>query len=220
MDKSCTSTAENSRRQLKITLALTASYLVAEVIGGLLSGSLALLADAGHMLSDVAALALTLFAFWIAQRPASAKATYGYHRAEILAALANGTALLIIAVFIALEAYERMFAPEPVAGGLMLAVATGGLLVNLIALAILHSGKNADLNMRGAFLHVLSDALGSVGAMVLGRAHSGLRLALGRSGRITDHRRVHRVRRLASDQGHRVGAAGRRARLTSMSKSC
>jgi cobalt-zinc-cadmium efflux system protein len=159
---------QQNRRRLALTLALTVSYMVAEVVGGLLSGSLALLADAGHMLSDAAALALALFAMWIAQRPPSARATYGYHRTEILAALANGAALVGVAVFILYEAIQRFSDPPEVRGGLLLAVAAGGLLVNLVALAILHGGKSGNLNMRGAWLHVLSDALGSVGAMASG----------------------------------------------------
>jgi cobalt-zinc-cadmium efflux system protein len=143
-------------------------YLVAEVIGGLWTGSLALLADAGHMASDVAALGLSLFAMWLAERPAGTAHTFGYRRFEILAALANGVALVVVAIFIVIEAVERAQAPTPVMGGPMLAIAAGGLVVNLIGLAILHGGRDDSLNVRGAFLHVLSDALGSVGAMAAG----------------------------------------------------
>lgn len=155
-------------RRLALTLALTACYLVAEVVGGIVSGSLALLADAGHMLSDVAALALSLAAMRLAHRPPTAQRTYGYHRAEILAALANGAALVAIAALIVREAVGRFAHPPEVRAGLMLAVASGGLVVNLLSLALLHHHRAASLNLRGAWLHVLTDALGSVQAMAAG----------------------------------------------------
>jgi cobalt-zinc-cadmium efflux system protein len=157
-----------SRRRLTLTLVLVSVYMLAEAVGGWLSGSLALLADAGHMLSDAAALSLALFATWIAQRPPTPKRTYGYHRAEVLAALVNGAALLAIAGLVVFEAWQRLRAPEPVQGELMLAIAGGGLVVNLLALWILHAGRSESLNVRGAFLHVLSDTLGSLGAVVGG----------------------------------------------------
>jgi cobalt-zinc-cadmium efflux system protein len=157
-----------NKRRLKIALALAAIYMLAEVAGGVLTGSLALLADAGHMLGDVGALALSLFALWIADRPSSTRFTFGYYRTEILAALVNGAALLAIAAMILLEAVERLSAPPPVAGAGMLAIATGGLVVNLVALVILGGGRHESLNLRGAWLHVASDALGSVGAMLAG----------------------------------------------------
>jgi len=157
-----------TRRRLLLALALAASYLVAEVVGGLWTGSLALLADAGHMASDVAALSLALFAVWVASHPADDRWTYGRSRAEILAALAQGVGLVAVALLIALEAFERIAAPRPVMGGGVLAIATGGLAVNLAALAILGDGHAHSLNVRGAWLHVLSDALGSVGAMIAG----------------------------------------------------
>ncbi len=157
-----------SRRRLAIALVLGAGYLGAEVVGGLLTGSLALLADAGHMLSDVAALALALYASWIASQPSGERWTYGRARAEVLAALAQGVALVVVALMIAREAFERMAAPPPVLGAGVLAIATGGLIVNLIALWLLNPGKHDSLNIRGAWLHVLSDALGSVGAMTAG----------------------------------------------------
>lgn len=153
-------------RRLAWVLALTCIYMLAEIIGGLLSNSLALLADAGHMLSDAAALALSLFAMWAARRPAPRASTFGYHRAEILAALLNGSVLLVIALFIFLEALQRLRAPAPVAGPLMLAIACGGLVMNLVGLKLLAPGRDANLNVRGAWLHVLSDALGSVGAIL------------------------------------------------------
>lgn len=142
--------------------------MVAEVIGGLLSNSLALIADAGHMLSDTGALALSMFALWIAQRPPNPKRTYGYYRVEILTALIHAAALLVIAVFILMEAWERFSEPHVVKGPVMLGVAAGGLVVNLIGLWVLHAGTEQNLNVRGAWLHVLTDALGSVGAMVSG----------------------------------------------------
>ena len=157
----------NSRR-LWITLVLVTVYMVAEVVGGLLSNSLALLADAGHMLSDAASLGLALAAMWVARRPRTASHTYGFHRAEILAALANGVTLVVIAAFIAREAWLRLQAPPEVRGGLMLAVATGGLLVNLAGMMVLHGGRDSSLNVRGAWLHVLADTLGSAQAIVAG----------------------------------------------------
>jgi cobalt-zinc-cadmium efflux system protein len=153
---------------LAITLGLVVAYMGAEVIGGFVANSLALLADAGHMLSDAGALALALVAIRIADRPATARHTYGYHRAEILAALANGATLVAIAMVIFLEAYERMWNPPEVAGGLMMGVAVGGLLINGAGLWILQSGRDESLNVRGAWLHVLTDALGSVQAIVAG----------------------------------------------------
>jgi len=153
-------------RALRTMLVLSAAYMVAEAVGGVLTNSLALLADAGHMLSDVASLALTMFAVWIARRPASPRRTYGYYRAEILAALLNGAALIAIAILISVEAYTRFRHPPVVAGGLMMSIAIGGLVVNLIGLWVLHSGKDHSLNLHGAWLHVLADALGSVGAIV------------------------------------------------------
>jgi cobalt-zinc-cadmium efflux system protein len=155
-------------RPIAITLALVVLYMGLEVVGGVVSGSLALLADAGHMLSDAGALALTLFAMKMARRPPTAKRTYGYYRAEILAALANGATLVAIAIYIFLEAYERFQDPPQVEGPLMLAVACGGLLVNGVGLWLLRGGREGNLNVRGAWLHVLTDALGSVQAVVAG----------------------------------------------------
>lgn len=156
------------RRRLALTLALTSSYMVAEVVGGLYTGSLALLADAGHMFADVGALALSLFALWLAEQSAPPDRTYGYYRIEILAALANGAALIAVAVGLFLEAAERLADPPEVRGGVMMVVAVGGLLVNGLGLLILHTGRDQSLNLQGAWLHVLSDALGSVGAISAG----------------------------------------------------
>ena len=155
-------------RRLAIVLGLVAFYMVAEAIGGWLTNSLALIADAGHMLSDAGALALSLFAIWIGQRPPTAKRTYGYQRTEILAALANGATLVAISLLIFVQAYHRFSAPPEVQGGIMMAIACGGLTINLLGLWILNSGRQENLNVRGAWLHVLTDALGSVGAIVGG----------------------------------------------------
>jgi cobalt-zinc-cadmium efflux system protein len=162
--------AAQGARALRIALLLAASYMLAEVAGGLWTGSLALLADAGHMLADVAALALSLFAFWLARRPAHAGRTYGYLRAEILAALANGSALVAVAIGVALEALERLREPTAVAAGPMLAIAAGGLAVNGLGLWLLREGREHSLNVRGAWLHLLSDALGSAAAIAAGIA--------------------------------------------------
>jgi cobalt-zinc-cadmium efflux system protein len=157
--------AEQQRR-VRVALVLTAAFCVAEVVGGFASNSLALLADAGHMLADVGALALTLFVAWFCRQPATSEKTYGYLRWEILAALINGAALLAISVGIIWEAVRRLSAPEPLAGGLMLAVATGGLVVNALAAWVLHPVHAHSLNARGAYLHVLGDLLGSVGTVL------------------------------------------------------
>jgi len=158
------------RRRLWLALLLAAAYLVAETAGGLWTGSLALLADAGHMLGDVSALALSLFALWLADQKAPAARTFGYRRMEILAALANGVALVGVALGIGFEAFARLLgdAPRAIPGAPMFAIAAGGLLVNLAGLAILQSGRSSSLNLRAAWLHVLSDALGSAGAMLAG----------------------------------------------------
>jgi cobalt-zinc-cadmium efflux system protein len=157
-----------NRRRLTIALCLAASYMAAEAVGGYLTGSLALLADAGHMLSDVGALGLALFAVWLAQRRPTSQRTYGFHRAEILAALANGAVLVAIALAIFFEAFERFRSPQPVEGPLMMGIAAGGMAVNLASLWILSPGRGQSLNVRGAWLHVLSDTLGSAQALVAG----------------------------------------------------
>jgi cobalt-zinc-cadmium efflux system protein len=156
------------QRRLLWALALAATYMVAEVVGGLLTGSLALLADAGHMLSDVVALAMSVVALRIAQRPPTPERTYGFYRAEILAALIHGVLLVCVSVGIFIEAWDRFGEPREILGGPMLLVAVGGLAVNLAGLAILEAGKDENLNVRGAWLHVMSDALGSAGAIAAG----------------------------------------------------
>ena len=154
--------------RLKIALALTFVYMIAEAVGGFLTNSLALLADAGHMLTDVAAMTLTLFAFWFASRPATPKKTYGYYRMEILAAFVNGIALVLLSLWVIYEAVERWQSPPEIKGLQLLIIASGGLVVNVIAAWLLHSGHQHDLNMRGAFLHVVGDLLGSVAAIAAG----------------------------------------------------
>ena len=149
-----------------MVLVLTASFTVVEVIGGLLTGSLALLADAGHMLSDNLSLGIALFAVWLAGRPATPERSFGYQRAEILAALANGVTLVAISIWIFIEAYARLREPPEILGGPMLAVATLGLLVNALSAIILSRSADESLNTQGALRHVIADALGSVGVII------------------------------------------------------
>jgi cobalt-zinc-cadmium efflux system protein len=153
-------------RALAIVFALISSFMVVEVIGGLLTGSLALLADAGHMLSDSASLGLAFFAAWLAGKPPTPNRSFGYKRAEILAALANGVTLVAISIWIFVEAYRRLQEPPEILGGWMLAVATLGLVVNLVGAFILSRSVGESLNVEGALRHVLADVAGSVGAMV------------------------------------------------------
>jgi len=164
-----------SRRRLAVVLGMTCAYLAVEVVAGFLTGSLALLADAGHMLTDVAGLVLALAAMKLAERRPSPRRTYGYHRAEILAALTNGLVLLAVAAYILAEAWGRFRSPHPVASVPVLAVATVGLAVNLAGAFLLHAGSRSSLNVRGAYNEVLADALSSVG-VILG---AGVILATG-----------------------------------------
>src|SRR5919107_593526 len=157
-----------SWRRLCLVLILTMLYMFAEVIGAWWTGSLALLADAGHMFTDVAALILALTAVWFGSRPATSRKTFGYYRLEIIAALVNGGALVVISIFIFYGAYERWQSPPVVKTGPMIVVAIGGLVVNLICAWILHAHEEVDLNMRGAWMHVMGDALGSVAAILAG----------------------------------------------------
>jgi cobalt-zinc-cadmium efflux system protein len=154
--------------RLKWALIISSVYFFAELIAGFVTNSLALLSDAGHMLSDIGALGLSIFAFRVAKRPATGHSTYGYHRVEILAALFNGLTLWLIVGIIFASAYNRLFDPPAVESSGMIVVAVLGLLVNIAAAAILHAGHHHNLNMRGAFLHVISDAIGSVGAIAAG----------------------------------------------------
>jgi len=153
---------------MKLVLAITAAVMVAEAVGGWLAHSLALLADAGHMLADVAALGLSLVVTALAQRPVTAERTFGLLRLEILAALVNGAALIVIALGIGFEAYQRLRSPTEVQGTLLLIIAGVGLVANAAGTAILHRGHNHSLNQRGAYLHIVSDLLGSVGALLAG----------------------------------------------------
>ncbi|MEW9670278.1 cation diffusion facilitator family transporter [Ammoniphilus sp. 3BR4] len=163
-------TREGNKKGLTIALLITTSIMLLEFFGGLLTNSLALLSDSGHMLSDASSLALSLFAIWFATRPASPNKTYGFYRFEILAALFNGVTLFIIAGFIVWEAYHRFLEPPVVASGMMMAIAAVGLLANLLsAWALMRKGDvKHNVNLRSAYLHVLGDALGSVGAILAG----------------------------------------------------
>lgn len=155
----------SNQRRVLAAMCLTAGFMVAEVIGGILSGSLALIADAGHMATDAAALFLAYIAFRLSNRPADASQSYGYHRAETLAAFVNALIMITLVGWILFEAVQRFFDPVEILGGLMLWVAVGGLLVNVLAFWLLHSGEKENLNMQGAAVHVLGDLLGSVAAI-------------------------------------------------------
>lgn len=155
-----------NKSRLKLVLGLTLTYLAAEVIGGILTNSLALLADAGHMLTDVGGLAFALFAINIAQRPASERRTYGYYRAEILAALANAVILIFVSLYILYEAWQRFQTPPEVSSKPMLIVAIIGLIINIVGMVILRKGSQESLNMKGAYFEVLSDMLTSIGVII------------------------------------------------------
>jgi cobalt-zinc-cadmium efflux system protein len=157
--------AGRSRQALAATFALTSLYLLVEAIAGVWTGSLALLADAGHMLADAGGLALALFAIWIASRPPTPEKTFGYYRVEILAALANALVLLVISGGILVEAWSRLWTPRPLAAGPVIAVAAIGLAVNLISAWLLRRGATTSLNVRAAYLEVLGDALSSAGVL-------------------------------------------------------
>jgi len=157
---------ERNLRRVMVALVLTGTFMVVEVIGGIISGSLALLADAGHMLTDTMALALAAMAFHVSKRPPDGKLTFGYQRFQILAAFVNGLSLLAIVGWILFEAINRFISPNEILGETMLAVAAAGWVVNLISFAVLHSGDQENLNIRGAAIHVAGDLLGSVAAIV------------------------------------------------------
>ncbi len=158
--------AGGQRRRLAFVLGLTLAVLVAEAVGAALTGSLALLADAGHMATDAAGIALALGAVGLAQRPPGGRRTFGWQRLEILAAVANGLLLIAVAAFVLVQAVRRIGNPPEVDSGPMLVIAGVGLAVNLVALAVLHQGRTTSLNVRGAYLEVLADALGSVAVVV------------------------------------------------------
>lgn len=162
------SASGKNKGRLAIVLGLTTLYLIAEVVGGILTNSLALLADAGHMLTDVGGLALALLAIKFAERPASPQRTYGYYRAEILAALANAVVLIVISLYVLYEAYERFRDPPKVESQTMLLVAALGLVINVAGMLVLRKGSGESLNMKGAYFEVLSDMLTSIGVLVAG----------------------------------------------------
>ncbi|MEQ9314366.1 MAG: cation diffusion facilitator family transporter [Henriciella sp.] len=155
----------DGRKRVAIAAVLTFSFMIAEIVGGVISGSLALLADAAHMLTDAGSLALAWFGFKLAERPADDQRSFGFARFKVLAAFVNGLALIALAVWIVWEAFHRLMEPQPILGGVLLAVAAAGLIVNIIAFWILHGGDREDLNMRGALWHVAGDLLGSVAAI-------------------------------------------------------
>jgi len=160
--------ANANQRRLLIALAITGLMTVVELVGGLLSNSLALQGDAGHMFTDTLALGLSVVALRLARRPASQTRTYGFHRAEVLAALANGTILVLICGYIFYEAYQRFVEPPEVRGGLMLGVAAVGLVANLFGILMLRSASRDNLNVKGAFLHMWGDTISSVGVIAGG----------------------------------------------------
>jgi len=153
------------QRALAGALTLLVAFMGVEAVAGVLAGSLALLADAGHMLADAASVGLALFAVWLSRRPPTPKRSFGYRRAEILAALANGVALVAVAIWIFIEAGRRLADPPDVAGGWILAVGSAGLAINLVAAALLYRRREASLNVRAAFRHVLADLAGSFGVI-------------------------------------------------------
>ncbi|MCX5995195.1 MAG: cation diffusion facilitator family transporter [Chloroflexi bacterium] len=157
-----------NQRRLLVALSITGLMTVVELAGGLMSNSLALIGDAGHMFTDTLALGLSLFALNLAKRPASQTKTYGYYRAEILAALINGTILVLVSAYIFYEAYHRFVEPPEVRGGLMLIVAAIGLAANVVGISILRSASRGNLNVKGAFLHMWSDTVSSVGVIAAG----------------------------------------------------
>lgn len=163
-----TSAGAKHNKSLKIVFGITASYLVIEVVVGFISNSLALLSDAAHMLTDVGGQALALFAIWMTSKPRNNRKTYGYYRVEILSALTNAIVLLLISGFILYEAWERFQNPPTVSGKSMLVVAFCGLLINLIGMKILSAGANESINIKGAFLEVVSDMLSSIGVIIAG----------------------------------------------------
>lgn len=166
------SAAAAHRGRLWIVFGITSTFLIAEVVGGLLTNSLALLADAGHMLTDVAGIGLAVFAIRLASRPASEERSFGFYRVEVLAAVINAVILFGVAVFVLIEAWRRLREPLEISSGLMLGVALAGMAANAVSLRLLHQGQSQSLNMRGAYLEVLGDLLGSaavvVAALVIG----------------------------------------------------
>ncbi|MFN7055004.1 cation diffusion facilitator family transporter [Hyphomonas sp.] len=159
-------TTADSRRRVALAAVLTGTFMIAEVVGGVISGSLALIADAAHMLTDTGSLLLAWLGYKLGERPADAARSYGFARMKILAAFTNGILLVILAGWIVWEAIHRILEPVEIMGGVMLGIAAGGLLINIIAFRILHGGDTDDLNLKGALWHVAGDLLGSVAAIV------------------------------------------------------
>lgn len=159
-------TNRSNLRRVMIALVLTGTFMLVEIAGGIISGSLALLADAGHMLTDTMALSLAAMAFHVSKRPPDGKLTFGYQRFQILAAFVNGLSLLLIVGWILFEAVRRFMNPRDILGETMLVVAAAGLVINLVSFAVLHTGDKENLNIRGAALHVAGDLLGSIAAIV------------------------------------------------------
>jgi cobalt-zinc-cadmium efflux system protein len=157
--------ASKNKKRLAIVLGLTTAYLIAEVVGGVLTHSLALLADAGHMLTDVAGLGLAILAIQFAERPATPERTYGFYRVEILAALTNAVVLIGISIYILYEAYQRFRNPPEIQSGAMLGVAAVGLVVNIVGIYLLRAASEESLNMKGAYFEVMSDMLTSIGVI-------------------------------------------------------
>ncbi len=162
------SAAGKNKKSLAIVFGLTLFYLIVEIVGGLWTGSLALLADAGHMLTDAAGVGLALLAIWFAEKPATPERTYGYYRVEILAALTNAVVLIFISLYILYEAYERFKNQPEVQSGWLIGVAAVGLVINITGMYILRAGSTESLNMKGAYFEVLSDMLTSIGVIVAG----------------------------------------------------
>jgi cobalt-zinc-cadmium efflux system protein len=159
---------DGSTRRLLITLLIVLVIMVAEIVGGLLSNSLALLGDAGHMLVDALALSISLIAIWIARRPADTAKTYGYHRVEIMAALTNGVILVLVAVFIFYQAYQRLLEPTEIDAALMMGIAAIGLMANLAGMLLLRGARHTSINIKAAFWHILGDTISSLGVIVGG----------------------------------------------------
>jgi cobalt-zinc-cadmium efflux system protein len=166
MSNSPDDNSNSNMRRVQLALILTAAFMIIEVIGGIVSGSLALLADAGHMLTDTMALTLAAVAFRVSSRPADSRRSYGYQRFQILAAFVNGLSLLLIVGWILFEAIRRLTAPPEVMASTMLLVASAGLVVNIMSFIVLHGGDRDNMNIRGAAIHVAGDLLGSIAAIV------------------------------------------------------
>ena len=205
--------ARHNQKQVFWAMLLTGGCMVAEVVGGLLAGSLALIADAGHMLTDTAALALAWAAFRVGHWPHDARRSYGYHRFQVLAAFVNSLGLIAVAGWIVIEAVRRLLTPVEVQGGLMLVIAAFGLVVNLAAFALLRRGDPENLNVQGALLHVVGDLLGSIGAIGAALVIIWTRLDADRPAALAGGRAADRAQRLAASAQVGAHPARGRARL-------